>query len=109
MLPGVAMSWISVLTTVAASSKLLVATADDLPTYNLSPSCRSETTSQAGDQGCLKDEQRAKDTLLQQWSEFSPVDRANCLSVEEAGGAPSYVELLTCLQMAGPAGRHDGN
>jgi hypothetical protein len=98
-----------VLPTVVASFKLFVAAADDLPTYNLSPSCRGETTTQAGDRSCLSDEQRAHDTLLQQWSKFSAVDRANCLNVEEVGGAPSYVELLTCLQMAAPAKGDSGN
>lgn len=79
------------------------AAADDLPNYNLSPSCRTETSTQAADQSCLRDEQRAREALLRQWSKFPSVARANCLHVEETGGAPSYVELLTCLQMAAPA------
>jgi len=103
------MSLILIPPAVVASFGLLLAAADDVPIYNLSPSCRSETTTQAGDQSCLRDEQRAHDTLLQQWSKFAPIDRANCLNVEEVGGAPSYVELLTCLQMAAPANRNSGN
>jgi hypothetical protein len=74
--------------------------ADEVPTYNLSPSCRAETATAAGDKSCMKDEQGAREILVKQWSEFAPTDRATCARVEEAGGAPSYVELLTCLQTA---------
>jgi hypothetical protein len=74
--------------------------ADEVPTYNLSPSCRAETATAAGDKNCMKDEQSARAILVKQWSEFAPTDRSTCARVEEAGGAPSYVELLTCLQTA---------
>ncbi len=74
--------------------------ADEVPTYNLSPSCRAETATAASDKSCLKDEQAAREILVKQWSEFAPTERATCTRVEEAGGAPSYVELLTCLQTA---------
>ncbi len=74
--------------------------ADEVPTYNLSPSCRAETATAASDKSCMKDEQAAREILLKQWSEFAPTDRTTCARVEEAGGAPSYVELLTCLQTA---------
>jgi len=107
---GVAMSLLSPTLAVAVVGVgLLPAAADDVPTYNLSPSCRSETVTAAGDRSCARDEQQARDTLLRQWSQFAPVDRANCVKVEETAGAPSYVELLTCLQMAAAAKKLPNN
>jgi hypothetical protein len=91
------------------SSGLLVTAADEVPTYNLSPSCRSETVTTASDRSCLLEEQQARDTLLRQWSQFAPADRANCQLVEKTAGAPSYVELLTCLQMAASAKKLPNN
>ena len=98
------MSFISpMLSAVLTSAGLLLPASDDMPLYNLSKSCRSETATAAGDRNCLANEQHARETLLRQWSRFAPADKGNCLQVEEAGGAPSYVELLTCLQMAASA------
>jgi hypothetical protein len=77
--------------------------ADDLPNYDLAPSCRIETVTAAGDRSCMRDEQTARATLLEQWSQFAPSDRTRCQQLEESGGAPSYVELLTCLQEAAAA------
>ena len=36
--------------------------ADEVPTYNLSPSCRAETATAASDKSCMKDEQAARDS-----------------------------------------------
>jgi hypothetical protein len=97
------------LSTVAIGVGLLLPAADEVPTYNLSPSCRSETMTAASDRSCLSDEQHARDKLLGQWSQFAPDDKANCLQVEDTAGAPSYVELLTCLQMAAAAKKLPGD
>jgi hypothetical protein len=97
------------LSTVAIGVGLLLPAADEVPAYNLSPSCRSETTTAASDRSCLSDEQHARDKLLGQWSQFAPADKANCLQVEDTAGAPSYVELLTCLQMAAAAKKLPGD
>lgn len=91
------------LTAVLLSSGLFIAAADEVPTYNLSPSCHSETVTVASDRRCLQDEQQARDTLVQQWSHFAASDRTSCQLIEDTAGAPSYVELLTCLQMAASA------
>jgi len=56
----------------------------------------------------MQNEQQARDALQQQWSQFAAADKANCLQVEETAGAPSYVELLTCLQMAVAAKKLQG-
>ena len=111
---GVAMSFVlsfllPPLSTVAIGVGLLLPAADEVPTYNLSPSCRSETMTAASDRSCMGNEQQARNTLLGQWSQFAPADKANCLQVEDSAGAPRYVELLTCLQMAAAAKKLPGN
>jgi hypothetical protein len=47
-------------------------------------------------QACFQDEQKAKDTLHQNWSTSQ---KDHCQRLLKAGGMPSYVELLTCLEM----------
>jgi LAS superfamily LD-carboxypeptidase LdcB len=84
-----------------ASQLMLVA---DVPTLNIEPSCKSAATAAVSDhrdeKACLRDEQAAREQLQQQWDQFSSADRTRCLALSHLGGLPSYVELLTCLQMA---------
>ncbi len=48
--------------------------------------------------GCMQDEQNARDQLVKNWGTFKPYDRQSC--VEQARTpSPSYVEVLTCLEM----------
>jgi hypothetical protein len=56
-------------------------------------------------QACLgatrRHEQDARSKLEQDWSQYSAAQRNHCDGlVTDLGGAPSYVELLTCLEMA---------
>ena len=68
--------------------------------------------------GCVRDEQAARDKLRQQWGQFSAKARGDC--AQPSSVVQSYVELLTCLQMqtggnftpdgiCGEAGRSAGN
>ena len=55
--------------------------------------------------GCMQDEMAAKDQLAKRWSQFKPKDRSDC--VEQAREpSPSYVEVLTCLEMDSDAMRN---
>jgi hypothetical protein len=47
-----------------------------------------------------RDENVARDKLEQEWSQFSPAQRTECVRLVTLGGGPSYVELLTCLELA---------
>ena len=80
------------------------ALADDVPKLDYSKSCRVDVSAYPGGGGnkaCLTDEQNARKTLVVQWKRFSPESRARCSSmVTDLVGSQSYVELLTCLQMA---------
>ncbi len=47
---------------------------------------------------CMLDENEAKDTLEKNWSSYKPTTRRSCLTAG-ANPSPSYVELLTCIEM----------
>lgn len=79
--------------------------AQDLPQLDVAPSCQA-TADAAIRQGnrsadaCLRDEQRARQTLHRDWGDYGKADRVRCLRLSNLGGKPSYVELLTCLELA---------
>lgn len=91
---------------IVLSSQMLIAVADRMPTFDIARSCKIDAGATAGlavdqpTQNCMRDEQQAKQQLGSQWSNFSAPSRASCSSQESIGGAPSYVSLLTCLQMS---------
>ncbi len=85
----------------AGSQFLLVA--DTVPQFNVEPSCRaagSATLPGRDESACRRDEQDARGRLDQQWGEFNAEQRAHCVRLSGLGGSPSYVELLTCLELA---------
>ena len=49
---------------------------------------------------CQRDEKDARTKLEQDWAQYSATQRANCTGFVALDRAPSYVELLTCLEMA---------
>ena len=86
------------------SSQMVVTVADGMPNFDIGRSCKLDvaTTGLSVDQSaksCVNDEQKAKRQLAGQWSKFPAPSRASCTSQESVGGTPSYVSLLTCLQM----------
>ena len=83
----------------------LVLTAQHVPTLNVAPSCRAAAESmnrhdKRGAGSCLQDERQARATLQKQWLGFTRAERAHCRQLTTLGGSPSYVELLTYLQIA---------
>jgi hypothetical protein len=85
-------------------SSLITVASDGVPTLKVEPSCKA-----AGAQGlmmgrttesCLNDEKAAHADLVKTWSTFSGDDKSHCLSMVSTGGGPSYVELLSCLEMS---------
>jgi len=85
----------------AFGSSLFIEVAD-VPVYDVSPGCRAAVTVMPGSfEACMKDEQNARAQLAATWDRFAGPQRDNCVQTENnTGGPPSYVELLTCLQMA---------
>lgn len=82
----------------------LVLVADDVPQLNIEPSCRAAVAGAAvkgrDENACKRAEQDARGKLQQQWGEFNADQRAHCVRLSTLGGSPSYVELLTCLELA---------
>jgi hypothetical protein len=87
------------------SSQLIMPIADGVPKFDIARSCKLDVAATAGlavDQSiksCMNDEQKAKRQLASQWSKFPAAGRASCTSEESIGDTPSYVSLLTCLQL----------
>ena len=90
---------------IVVSSQLVFAVADRVPAFDINRSCRLDLAAAAGlsvDQtakSCVNDEKRARQQLASQWSKFSTSSKAECVPQESIGGTPSYVSLLTCLQL----------
>ena len=77
--------------------------ADDVPRFNVRPSCRAAADRvKSSDYApiCVKDELRARDQIEKSWAQFKPADRAHCVQLSTLGGQPTYTELLTCLELA---------
>jgi hypothetical protein len=92
------------LAAMAFCSQVTVVLADEVPTYDVAATCHAESQ---GDPGaglataCMADEQRARETLARQWTQFPAQSKTTCMQTEtDVSGVRSYVELLTCLQIA---------
>lgn len=84
----------------AASHAALAA--DTVPNFNVEPTCRAAVAASAGRSVdiCLRDEADARVQLEQRWSRSPAKDRTGCTRLSLLDGHPSYVELLTCLEIA---------
>ena len=49
---------------------------------------------------CMREENAAQSALNDKWKNFTARQHARCTGLVNMGGPPSYVELLTCLEMA---------
>jgi hypothetical protein len=82
----------------------LVMVAADVPRLNVEPSCKTAGVEGMAlgrtTQSCLYAENGARELLVMDWGSFSPSDKSHCLSMVSTGGSPSYVELLSCLEMS---------
>jgi hypothetical protein len=50
-------------------------------------------------EACLDDERTAQGTIDQGWSKYNAADKTQCVGTVKTGGPPSYVELLSCLEI----------
>ena len=77
---------------------------DGVPRFDVTPGCRAGTQSginaRANMESCIESENAARDKLVKEWSQFVAADRVRCVDETNMGGPPSYVEVLTCLEMA---------
>jgi hypothetical protein len=79
---------------------LPIPVADAVPTFNIARECRYEGGSAANVERCSQDETAALGQLKTEWVQFVGADKRSCMETTQIGGFASYVELLTCLEMA---------
>jgi hypothetical protein len=95
----------------ALLSLITLAAVDRVPEFNIEPICR-EVAGRADaphyKETCLRKEREAQEQLRQKWATFRASDRSYCTQLASLGGVPSYVELLTCLDVAQSVGRARG-
>jgi hypothetical protein len=86
---------------VAHDIKPTTAVARDFPKLDVGGKCRAAANrDNAVLESCTADEQRAREQLATQWGQFVQPDRTRCTQLSSMRGFESYVELLTCLEMA---------
>ena len=99
----------ALLSVILLSSQTVLA-ADQVPKLDTGRSCHSAgaaagmATRDAA--ACEHDENNARAALEKEWSQFTLSDKAHCVRLGTLGGSPSYVELLTCLEMAKAVKEH---
>jgi hypothetical protein len=92
--------WIALLALPSSGS----AKPDKVPNFDVARSCQ-EARAYTGDdkdlayRGCMKDENDARAELARKWAHFKPGDRKDCVA-QGVAPVPSYVEILTCLEMS---------
>ncbi|MEZ5889013.1 MAG: hypothetical protein R3D52_01395 [Xanthobacteraceae bacterium] len=75
-----------------------------VPAFDLKKSCK--TTEDAAlslgrsVESCISSEEAAREQLENRWAEFPGAKRADCVGMSKIGGIPSYIEVLTCLELA---------
>ncbi|KQP11054.1 MAG: hypothetical protein Q7T93_21445 [Methylobacterium sp.] len=85
-----------------------VLAADGPPNLDIEQTCKSAASAGVNDNasqdGCLRSERSAHDEVKRRWGEFTPAAKRQCEKQFEAGGFPSYVEMVTCLELASGTG-----
>jgi len=75
------------------------------PKFDVKATCRQaqplmgDQTDQGIYQSCVNEENGARSQLKSSWSTYKASTRKSCVDEAQIGGAPSYVDLLTCLQL----------
>jgi len=77
-----------------------IAVSDTVPQFDIVRECHFEGGSNATFDRCSQDEAAAFSELKSNWAKFGSVDQKTCMAATTNGGFVSYVELLTCLEMA---------
>lgn len=78
--------------------------AQHLPRFDIEATCKTAQPLTPEDrnpyEGCMRDEVDAERQLKGMWSSASASHRETCGQEAQIGGTPSYVDMLTCLQLA---------
>ena len=99
---------IALLSMAVLGTQLTIPVSDRVPQLNVEGLCRATVATdkamgldlaQSYDD-CMRDETAAQQKLNTGWLSNSPELRNRCEGEATAGGSDSYVDLLTCMQMA---------
>jgi hypothetical protein len=77
-----------------------IAVSDNLPMLDVAKECRFEGGSSEVFDRCMRDENEAQKEIQAVLPKVTDADRNACVSEATSGGYQSYIELLTCLEMA---------
>ena len=87
----------------SAPRPIVLAQAGGVPNLEFAQGCRDSARGDANFLAiCMRDEQQARQKLSAEWETFPHADRTQCTALARLGGGglQSYVELITCLEMA---------
>jgi hypothetical protein len=77
---------------------------EQVPAIDVDATCRGTETTAAGfgrgPDVCRRTELDARDQLVAKWTDFPGVDRRRCVQLATMTDIASYVQILTCLEMA---------
>jgi hypothetical protein len=77
-----------------------IAVSSSVPQFDIARECRYEGDSTAIFERCSQDETTALAQLRTEWAQFAGTDQKACMVTATTSGFTSYVELLTCLEIA---------
>jgi hypothetical protein len=77
-----------------------IAVSDSVPQFDIVRECGFEGGSRATFDRCSQDETTALSELKKEWAQSGRADQKACMATTTTGGFASYVELLTCLEIA---------
>src|SRR5258708_302646 len=77
-----------------------IAVSDTVPKFDVARECRFEGGSTTDVARCARDEVAALRRLQEAWAQYAGAERKACTAESTIGDFASYVELLTCLEMA---------
>jgi hypothetical protein len=86
-----------------------IAVSDTVPKFDTVRECRIEGGPSVDLARCSRDEAAALRQLQEAWAQYSGADRKACTTEATIGDFASYVELLSCLEMARYAKGADNN
>jgi hypothetical protein len=86
-----------------------IAVSDTVPKFDTVRECRIEGGPSVDLARCSRDEAAALRQLQEAWARYSGADRKDCTIEATIGDFASYVELLSCLEMARDAKSADSD
>jgi len=81
----------------------VILAADTMPKFDVERTCRPAAAVGLPGRGaasCQRDENDARTKLEQVWARYNAAQHIHCTGFAELDRAPSYVELLSCLEIA---------